>query len=236
MRLRAIALLAVALATVACGTTGGSTPKKPKVPAPTVPRPLPVPPAPAAGDVTGQTVAAIRKSFDALPGYGTEIRWYQKAGTKSASGLYHVAGKPPRTLQLLIKTGSSEGSKVLWTGGDHAKVRPGGFLSVVSVNLPVTDDRLIGLRGYTIGEMDLAGLLGLLSNPANRVSIKPTTPDVVTIFAEGPALLQGCRTLTAVFDAKTLYPRSVSLADAKEDVVRMTMSDFKPMRHGSLDI
>lgn len=211
-----------------CGTTP-TTPRRsasasPATPAPGLPAPsLPTPDDPQARAVIQQTVAAVK----ALPGFTLDMPWMQKQGAKVARGRYTVAGKTPRTTRIEIVEGNNVGTRVLYTGGTTARVRAGGLLGAIPLSLPITDDRLKSLRGYTIKETDLTGLMAQLGHPAHRARLLPGPAARPRVEVSGGPLLPGCVRVIAELDAQTHLPLLFQAFDARECVFSM---EFRTMR------
>ncbi len=224
----AVVAVAIALAALsACGTTP-SAPTAPRS-RPTLPPPLPLPStAPAPPDTrAADIVAQSRKAFSALPGYRTDMRFFQKAGSKSSKGLYDLAGKPPRAMRIEIKEGSSPGTRILWTGGKTVKARPGGFLSPIVVDLSLRDDRLVSVRGYSLDQIDITSLLDMLGDPRGRLAYAGKTGTSEVLTTAGSHLLPGCSKMFATLDATTHLPTGVDMSDGREVVFRIRLEGFR---------
>lgn len=213
----------------------GAQPAGVECPAPVEPEPVPVTSAPAPAPNAPGGLALVQRAqaaFKAMGGYETEMSYYQKMGAKTASGVYALAGKQPRKLKIEIKQGNSQGAKLYWEGGKTIKVRPGGFLSAIALDLPLDDNRIISVRRYTLDQTDLPAMFNLMLDPANAVSAGEQGMVIIT----GPHLLKGCVRMVARFDPATTLPTDVELSDAKEVVFRMRLRNFHRNDHVSLDI
>jgi hypothetical protein len=236
---QSLALAAVAALSVACGAhptnprpiklAGTQAPTEAPVATPT---PLAVP----GGDPARTFLAQASAAFRAMPAYEARMDFFQKAGKTSSRGSYELAGRQPRTLKLFVREGSGEGTKLLWKGGEMVKVRPAGFLSAVTVELAQTDERLISVRGYTLGDTDIPALFGYFADPANRVTGPETTADGLMLKATGTRFPKGVVSMTGIFDAKTLLPSKVEMSDGREVVLRFVISNMRAKRDISLEI
>lgn len=219
----------------ACGAPPTSSKPRPVVSLPP-PAPEPsLPPAPPDAKAE-MLVAAAKKAFAALPGYRADMRYFQKNGTRTTSGLYALTGKPLRHLRIDITEGTGKGTKLLWHGGDSVKARPGGLLSPIVVTLPLSDERLVSVRGYTLAETNIASLLDMMADPRNRLSYagKSGNNDVVT--AAGRHILGGCSKMTAHLDAASLMPVGVDATDGREVVFKVRLQGFRKDPKVHLDI
>lgn len=231
-----LALLVTALALAACGTNpAGAKWKRPASPEPEPTATAPVAPSPAPGVPGSPGAELIERSyaaFQAMPGYETEMHYMQKKGAEKAEGVYGIAGKQPRKLKILIKTGKNTGTKLYWEGGEKLKVRPSGFLSAVTLDLPITDSRFRSVRGYTLDQTDIVSMFTMLRDPQNRAEL--TAPGVVTVT--GPKLMKGCVKMVTTFNTATQLPQRVELSDSREVVFRMELKNFRASRNVSLAI
>lgn len=188
---------------------------------------------PAARELINKTVAAVR----GLPGYQLDMKWMQKQGSNTARGLYDIIGKAPRTTRIDIKEGKGKGTKVLYTGGSTAKVRPDGFLSAVTVDLAVTDDRLLSVRDYTIPQTDMKALMDQFVDPRHTAKLlgQGMFGGTAVEVAGGP-LLKGCVKMVVEVDPATGLPKLIDQYDAKEVVFRLEIKNMRARKSASVDI
>ena len=187
---------------------------------------------PQARALIGQVSQTVR----ALPAYQLEMRWMQKQGAKTAKGVYDITGKAPRTIRIDIKEGKGEGTKVLYTGGTTAKVRPQGLLGAITVDLSVNDDRLLSVRNYNIPQTDLKGMMDQLVDARHTAKLLMNTPDRAAVEVAGGPLLKGCVKMVVELDPKTGYPLVIDQYDAREVVFHLELRNFRAKSNVSLDI
>lgn len=219
-----------------------------KPPAPTAPCTCPSPPisfpspspgassAPSNPAEAAALVAKVQQAFNALPGFALNMRWWQKKGSKTAQGLYKVEGKAPKTMRVEVLEGNGQGTRLLYTGGPKVRVRAGGLLGAIAIDLDLKDERIRGIRGYTMDEFNIGPILSRFGSPKNQVSLLGEQGGKLFLKAEGPDMLEGCVRMVAGVDAKTLLPRYVEMHDAQEMVVRIDMSDFHPAPAPNLNL
>ena len=65
----------------------------------------------------------------------------------------------PHYVRTLVLDGSGKGSGGVWVGGNQVSAHIGGFLSFVHLKLDVHDPRAVSLRGVTIPEGLLPGVV-----------------------------------------------------------------------------
>ena len=229
--IRPIATSLLALMLVGCGMDPTETPR----PRPT-PRPTQAPVAPPTQAPTpGGDRALIQQSyaaFKAMRGYQTELSFMQKNGAKTANGVYEIAGRTPRRVFIHIKSGNNTGVKLLWEGGAKVRVRAGGLLGAIALELPKDDDRFLSVRKYSIDQTDLHALYAMMTDPTHTVS--PLGPDTVAIT--GPNLLKGCIKMVVRFDLRSGLPQEMELSDAKEVVYSVKLKNFRRNDNVSLTL
>lgn len=227
-------LVAMGLLAVACGASPGAPPTD----RPTVPPPAPAPSGtPGPVDPGAQaTVAKATMAFKSLKAYSAAMSFFQKNGSHVASGIYDISGKQPRNLRMEIRTGNSQGTKLLWTGGKTIKTRPGGLLSPIVVDLATTDNRVMSVRGYTIDQTDLTALMGMMADKRGHATLGIQTSKITFVQVTGPHLLSGCTRMAVGLDPASSLPRIVELSDRREVVFRIKLDGFKRLGDVSLDI
>lgn len=196
-------------------------------------------PAGAAGQDDPQARALITRTSEAvraLPAYQLEMRWMQKKGSTVAKGVYEITGKAPRSIRIDIKEGKGKGTKVLYTGGSTAKVRPDGVLGAITVDLSVNDDRLLSVRDYNIPQTDLKGLMDQLVDQRHKARLLSQTPTRAALEVTGGPLLKGCVKMVVEVDPNTALPLVIDQYDAREVVFHLDIRNFRPRKNASLEI
>lgn len=236
-------LLAATPIAAGCGAapepiTCPEPPAMPTEPAPNNPIGGPAAPGMPGGqaDPARDMVARSQAAFTAFKGYELEMKYFQKQGSKTSTGTYEIRGKQPRAMRIFIKEGGSKGTTVRWDGGSTCQVRPGGLLGAITVTLSLDDERLKGVRGYTLDMTDLPSMYGFMLDPANQATFLGQGPQGVAVAVSGPKLLKGCQRMVTSFDPTTLMPKKVEFMDSREVVFRMTLSNMKPRPNVSLEI
>lgn len=224
----------IAFAATACGATPTNDqilpPERPE-PAPVV---SPAPTTPGAPGAPGDRTLVTRAqaAFQAMQGYQAELNYMQKMGAKTSKGIYDIAGRKPRKLRIHIKQGTGEGAKLLWEGGRKLKVRAGGLLGAIALELPLDDDRFISVRNYTLDQTDIHSIFAIITDPSSQIQAL----GVDTVAVTGPKLLKGCVRMVVRFDPATSLPTLVEANDAKEVVFRMQLKNFRRNDRVTLDI
>jgi len=73
--------------------------------------------------------------------------------------VYLYSFMKPHYLKTLVLDGSGKGSGAVWVGGDQVSAHLGGLLSFARVKLDINDPRAVSLRGVTIPQSLLPGVV-----------------------------------------------------------------------------
>lgn len=189
-----------------------------------------------AQDSTQVLVARAARQFGQIPGYHCRLEFFQRNGERTARGLYDVTGKPPRQLRLEILEGEGKGTRLYWDGSPKVKVRPGGWLSPLVVKLPLADERLKGIRGYTIDQTELGHFFDLLEDPRGTLEPLATEGGVLKLASRGPHLPAGCTRLTMDLGAADLLPQGVCLYEGPTLVFQLKLRELRLTPEVSFDL
>lgn len=187
---------------------------------------------PSAAQELGQAIANVRAL---LPAYVLEMRWQQKKGAESSRGVYAIAGMAPRTTRIEIKEGAGDGTKLLYRGGQSVKVKLGGLLGALPLQLGIDDERLVSIRGYTIADVDLPALLDQLGDPRHVVEALPPAPEP-QFRVTGQPLLRGTARAEVRLDQATRMPSQISWYDTRELVYRIELRGLRAANHSALEL
>jgi hypothetical protein len=233
---QSFATLPLLLCLVSCGSSETVRPIPPSAPPAA---PVYSPPASLPGgqdELAQQIIAYTVGKMGVVRAYSLDMHWMQKQGGDVARGVYEIKGKAPRSTLSDIKKGKGEGSKVLFTGGDKAKVRAAGLLGAIAVDLAVTDERLRSVRGYTIPQTDLKALLDQLADPRHQARVLQRDAQRAALEVSGGPLLEGCQRMVAEINLQTGVPLSISQFDAREAVFQIQIRNFQVRQNVSLDL
>jgi hypothetical protein len=226
--------LGCVLAMTACGAAPTSSTLHESQASAAVAIPTAAPPVPGAPLDTRTGAALVSRAkalFEAMPAYRLKVWFSQKGPSKKSVGRYEITGQQ-RTMRINILEGNEVGTKVLWRGGPSATVRPPGFLSAITVDLALTDHRLLSVRDYTLAQTDLHAMFGYMSDANNQLT--QTAPDGVDI--RGPKLLPGCGTMHVTFDLVTGLPKTLEMSDSKEVVYQLRIEQLTRLSSVDLSI
>jgi hypothetical protein len=180
--------------------------------------------------------ARLNQAHGAVRAYTAQMAYFQKASGQMYRGVYDLRGRTPRSMRIEIRQGNGQGTKLSWSGGKTIKVRAAGLLGAIAIDLPLTDPRIISPRGYTIDQIDIPGLLGLLNHPGAQLAYLGEQGGMAYLRVTGAHLLLGTVAMVAGIDASTGFARFVEMSDPREPVVRIDLKDFRSVGDVSLEI
>lgn len=172
-------------------------------------------------------ISRAQETFRRAPGYRTELHYFQKKGDRIVRGIYDVTGRPGKPMRIVIVKGDAPGTRILWEGGKSAKVRPAGLLGAFVVTLPVTDERLVSIRGYTLDQFELGSILALYDDPGARLVQAGLSGTVYQVAIASSKLFSGCQQLVMTFDARNFHPLTMQMRDDREAVVGMEIRNLR---------
>lgn len=226
-------LMAGVMLVGACGLDSATSAKA--QPSPT-PRPSLPPGGTSAPLNARELVNAAQRAFFSLPGYQTDLHFFQKKGAKTSRGVYQITGKPNHQMKIVIEQGEGSGTKLFWNGTKTVKVRPSGLLGALVVDLDLHDEKIMSIRGYSLDQIELSNLLGMLNDPQAKLLSAGKTEGGYRLLISSQRLLSGCATLDISFDAGTFLPKTIQMSDGREVVFGLELRNLRPTSHVSFDI
>jgi hypothetical protein len=137
-------------------------------------------PAPKAADAM-QALSDLKQTLD---GQQTTQSWNtvtdnKKDGSKTVrtKSLTRTQAPGSYRLEVLDSTNSTKvGSKAVFTYGDRqVKVKPGGVLGIVTLTLPMSDEKALSLNGWQVNQFVVKGVLDRLTGGGYDAAVAGTT-------------------------------------------------------------
>ncbi len=104
-------------------------------------------------------IAAFDRAFAGVNDYTCILQVHEAMGTQTQDRIYRYSFMKPHYVQTLILAGNGNGSGAVWVGGDKVSGHLGGILSAFRVKLGLHDPRVDSLRGVTIPDALLPGVI-----------------------------------------------------------------------------
>jgi outer membrane lipoprotein-sorting protein len=104
-------------------------------------------------------IAAFDETFAGVNDYTCILHVYEAKGTQSQDRVYQYSFMKPHYVKTLVLDGDGKGSGGVWVGGDQVSGHLGGILSGLHLKVDLHDPRAVSLRGVTIPEALLPGVI-----------------------------------------------------------------------------
>jgi len=104
-------------------------------------------------------IAAFDRAFAGVQDYTCILHVHEAEGTQSQDRAYQYSFMKPDYVKTLILDGAGKGSGAVWVGGDDVSGHLGGILSGIHLKIGLHDPRVVSLRGITIPEALLPGVI-----------------------------------------------------------------------------
>lgn len=179
-------------------------------------------PATPATDTSGLTIAQkillkTKQTYDGLKNYSATIVMYSKRNDKVAPKAnpainmeFKYIYQPPRLAVFnVVKHNISMvvGAKMIWDGGDSAKVKASGVLGLFPMDLKLSDEKMTTNRNWRFDQLDHVGMLGRANDPKAKVELAGKTQvngkDAYMLKVTNNGLDDGITEEHIAIDAKT---------------------------------
>lgn len=104
-------------------------------------------------------IAAFDQAFAGISDYTCILHVHEANGTQSQDRVYQYSFMKQHYVKTLILDGNGKGSGGVWVGGNQVNGHLGGILSGIHLKIDLHDPRAVSLRGVTIPEALLPGVI-----------------------------------------------------------------------------
>lgn len=142
---------------------------------------------------TGSGLDQFAKAWSGLQGYNATIQLYEVKGGSSEHATFTYSFTKPTTVTMHVNQGPNAGATVKWTGGSSVYAsKSGAFGITMGKNVSLNDPLVTSLRGYTVSDLSLAGMLAHAKQIAGTLASGPTVLNgnpvtAVTLTVANPA-------------------------------------------------
>ena len=158
-----------------------------------------------------ELLARLAETWAAVRDYRVDIDANELVGDRWDMRRVRYSLLRPNRAKMEILDGSSQGTVLVWDGGDRIRVRPGGLFRFVHLAFLLNDPRVTSGRGNTLFTPDFGKVLECFAAHAEDVQIVPGstagegTTELVFEHAPGPACsTDSSRDLLVTRDVVTL--------------------------------
>lgn len=111
----------------------------------------------AAGPPTA--IAEFDRTFAGVTDFTCVLHVHEAKGSEIQDRVYQYSFMKPHYVKTLVLDGNGKGSGAVWVGGNQVSGHLGGVLAFIHVKLDVHDPRAVSLRGVTIPQGLLPGVV-----------------------------------------------------------------------------
>jgi hypothetical protein len=145
----------------------------------------------SASAATSTALDQFAKAWSALNGYTATIQLYEvKSPRDPASGnnvehaMFAYTFRKPQSVTMHVNQGPNAGATVTWSGGPTVSAsKSGPFGIAMSKNKSLSDPLVTSLRGYTVADLSLPGILAHAQQTAGSSYSGTTTVNGGTVTA-----------------------------------------------------
>lgn len=191
-----------------------------KAPATTAKAPATAPaakaPAPAAAKApdASEYLTKARQAIGSLQSLSATVATFEKGQQAGQGKIQYLYRAGQVKIDVVSSSDSSrQGVKLAFqSGGNQVRVRPSGVLSMVALNLPMNDGKLLSGRKYQIGQIELTATVNRLSQAGAQAKVLGKTTfagaEVIVIEITAPNPFDNRITKEHLgLDAQSFLPR-----------------------------
>lgn len=104
-------------------------------------------------------ISAFDQAYASVTDYTCILHVHEAKGTQTQDRVYQYSFLNPHYVKTLILDGAGKGAGGVWIGGDQVSGHLGGILSGIHLKIDLHDPRAVSLRGVTIPEGLLPGVI-----------------------------------------------------------------------------
>jgi hypothetical protein len=138
----------------------------------------------SASAATSTALDQFAKAWSALNGYNATIQLYEVKGSNVEHAVFAYTFRKPQSVTMHVNQGPSAGATVTWSGGPTVSAsKSGAFGITMSKNVSLNDPLVTSLRGYTVSDLSLPGILAHAQQTAGSSYSGTTTLNGGTVSA-----------------------------------------------------
>ena len=154
----------------------------------------------SASAATSPALDQFAKAWSALNGYTADIQLYEvksprdvATGNNVEHAVFAYTYRKPQSVTMHVNQGPNAGATVTWTGGSTVRAsKSGAFGITMSKNVSLKDPLVTSLRGYTVSDLSLPGILAHAqqtpgSSYSGSTTVNGGTVTAVTLNVANPS-------------------------------------------------
>jgi len=124
-----------------------------------------------ASAATSPALDQFAKAWSSLDGYTATIRLYEIKGGNTEHAVFAYTYRKPQSVTMKVISGPNAGATVTWSGGSTVSAsKSGPFGITMGKNVGLNDPLVTSLRGYTVSDLSLPGILAHAQQTAGSSS------------------------------------------------------------------
>lgn len=178
-------------------------------------------------------IAEFDRAFASVTDYTCVVHSHEVSGARSQDRVYEYSFMKPHYLKTLIVDGNDKGSGAVWVGGDQVSGHQGGIFSGIHVKIGIHDPRTLSLRGVTIPDGLLPGVIDEYATIPGKLTqmeggkVGGTDTDRVELKVSDPSLNHGITEQVVYLSKETHWPVRQILYSGSQVVLDESVDDLK---------
>jgi outer membrane lipoprotein-sorting protein len=178
-------------------------------------------------------IVAFDRTFAGTEDFTCIMRVHEVKGTQTQDRVYQYWFMKPHDVKTMILDGDGKGSGGVWVGGDQVNGHLGGILSGIHLKIGLNDPRAVSLRGVTIPEGLLPGVIddyGTIPGQLSQIDggkIKGVETERLDLKVADPALNHGVSEQILYLSTDTHWPIRQVMYSGSQVVLDESVNDLK---------
>jgi outer membrane lipoprotein-sorting protein len=178
-------------------------------------------------------ITAFDRTFAGIGDFTCVMRVHEVMGAQTQDRVYQYWFMKPHDVKTMILDGDGKGSGGVWVGGDQVSGHLGGILSGIHVKIGLSDRRAVSLRGVTIPEGLLPGVVDDYGTIPGRLSqidsgkIEGVETERLDLKVADPALNHDVSEQILYLSKDTHWPIRQIMYSGSRVVLDESVSDLK---------
>jgi hypothetical protein len=133
---------------------------------------------------SGSALDQFATALSSLNGYNATIQLYEVKGGSTEHAVFAYTFSKPTSVTMKVEQGPNAGATVKWSGGPNVNAsKSGPFGITMGKNVSLNDPLVTSLRGYTVSDLSLGGILAHAQQTGGTLSSGSTTLNGVAVNA-----------------------------------------------------
>src|SRR5580700_797513 len=178
-------------------------------------------------------ITAFDRTFAGTEDFTCIMRVHEVRGTQTQDRVYQYWFMKPHDVKTMILDGDGKGSGGVWVGGDQVSGHLGGILSGIHVKIGLSDPRVVSLRGVTIPQSLLPGVVddyGTIPGKLSEIDsgkIEGVETERLDLKVADPALNHDVSEQILYLSKDTHWPVRQIMYSGSQVVLDESVSDLK---------